>query len=102
MQPRRQSPCGCQPSPSPSPRLLPTAHQLKEQRERRAGGSGSGRYTRAARWRKAASLTTWCRPCASGEVFDKDLCKLREPQADQEPGPEATRERGDKQAKLLT
>lgn len=102
MQPRRQSPCGCQPltfPPSLSPPHRPPAEGAAGTR---AVGSGSGRYTLAARGRKAAGLTTWCRPCAPEKFSTRTCANQAQPQCDQgSQALEATRS-GDKQAKLLT
>lgn len=76
MQPRRQSPCGCQPLTFP-PRLpLPTTHQLKEQRERERWQRQRKVHAGSA-LEEGGEFDDLVSALRSGEVFDKDLCKLK-------------------------
>ena len=75
-QPRRQSPCGCQLLTFP-PRLpLPTTPQLKEQRERERWQRQRKVHAGSA-LEEGGEFDDLVSALRSGEVFDKDLCKLK-------------------------
>ena len=75
-QSRRQSPCGCQLLTFP-PRLpLPTTPQLKEQRERERWQRQRKVHAGSA-LEEGGEFDDLVSALRSGEVFDKDLCKLK-------------------------